>query len=1127
MKKIIILLLTVLTIRNTDAQSLNPVRIGVITEGLGVQESDSVKSFLRSLNGVDYSVIGVDRLNQRYLRTKGIKEIWWIKDSEGVTDEERRVGKEMRQFVDNGGHLILSMEAVRLLNEWGIEKNRFEVKEDSVIDEGFGRPLGFHGYREHPVYDGLHGGAYIWKGETDNVVRKTGFFGNDLPDTSVCKVLGIGWSYITFNEDEKLVLEYRLGKGSIIAIGAYSYFSRPNLNQGELYRFYQNVFNYAAGNIKGVREGYWEYGKKKVRESNLKIEPIKVTRATRWEIPKLSLQLERKEGGNNFVNLTGRRMLLMGKEVGGIDEIWTHPFMAFRDVLTGIKLKGGDSIIWLNKLKPEIIVSPEMLIRKYNLDGDTLREVTTVSFDKPMGVVHYEWTGNVIERLYVKFTSNLRMMWPYSDTSSPEMSYQWSKPLNAALVRNEHAGSESLVGFSIQPEQFELGQFKDFTETESKINSQPTDLLQVSGFFTFDAKAAEKKFNVYLMGADTREENAIALYRELMPEINNLYAQSSLYYKNLLNSRLKITTPDKEFNEGYSWALVRTDQFLQTTPGIGTSMMAGFGTTARGWNGGQKISGRPGYAWYFGRDGEWTAMALDAMGAAGDTKKVLDMFVKYQAVNGKILHELTSSGAVHYDAADATPLFVVLAGHYLKYSGDVGYIKKIWPAIKKAMDFCYSTDTDHDGLIENTNVGHGWIEGGPLFGTHTEFYLAGTWAAALDEAAYMCKFIGNEKLMNQYVSDAHHVKEIIDRDFWSAKEKYFYNGKMPDGSFMKDATVLQSVPILLNAVTDPQKASEALSPLAKSDFSTDWGVRMISDDNPKFNPGAYHAGMVWPLFSGYASLAEYKTGNYTSAFVHMMNNISGYDSWALGSIVETLNGKAYKPNGVCYLQGWSETMCIQPAIEGMLGYRPDMMSGRVSLSPSFPADWDSVNVNNLRLGNHLFEMKFKRDADNYSYKFSKADSGTFQINFSPVLPLGTSVTHVWVNNREITCDAERAGEGIKVEIPSQLFSNRLQIRIEYKGGAGVNPIITKVLPGQENEGAKIISQVWKQNKFIIRIEGLSGKTVQCKLYSVLRPQRIENGNLIKISNSLYFININIPQNNKKWNEQEIILEYGR
>ena len=103
---------------------------------------------------------------------------------------------------------------------------------------------------------------------------------------------------------------------------------------------------------------------------------------------------------------------------------------------------------------------------------------------------------------------------------------------------------------------------------------------------------------------------------------------------------------------------------------------------------------------------------------------MLEFYQKFQDLNGKIFHEVSTSGFVHYDASDATPLYIALAGRYLHYSGDIDFIKESWPYIKKAIDYCYSTDTDNDNLIENTNVGHGWVEGGGLFGSHTSLYLA-------------------------------------------------------------------------------------------------------------------------------------------------------------------------------------------------------------------------------------------------------------------------------------------------------------------------------------------------------------------------------------------------------------------
>ena len=75
--------------------------------------------------------------------------------------------------------------------------------------------------------------------------------------------------------------------------------------------------------------------------------------------------------------------------------------MAFRDIQAGIRLKGQDTVTWLQQLVPEITVSPEMLIRKYTLGADTLSEVITVDFDKSAGVLHFQWSGDHFNRIPV------------------------------------------------------------------------------------------------------------------------------------------------------------------------------------------------------------------------------------------------------------------------------------------------------------------------------------------------------------------------------------------------------------------------------------------------------------------------------------------------------------------------------------------------------------------------------------------------------------------------------------------------------------------------------------------------------------------------------------------------------
>lgn len=253
----------------------------------------------------------------------------------------------------------------------------------------------------------------------------------------------------------------------------------------------------------------------------------------------------------------------------------------------------------------------------------------------------------------------------------------------------------------------------------------------------------------------------------------------------------------------FSWATISSAQFIVDTPGIGTSLMAGYSSSRRGWGGAHKISGRPGYAWYFGRDAIWSAFALTDIGDFTTVRKVLETLIRYQQIDGKIYHELTTSGSVHFDASDATPLFINLIARYLRASGDFEFVKKHMPAITKAINYCYSTDTDGDHLIEISNVGHGWLEGGDLYGSHTEFYLAGLWNAALNDAAYIASLVGDTVNKAKYKSDANIVNEIINKNFWNEKGYYNY-GKHKDGSYTDECIVLVTV-LFIWAVTDKKQ----------------------------------------------------------------------------------------------------------------------------------------------------------------------------------------------------------------------------------------------------------------------------------------------------------------------------------
>ena len=383
---------------------------------------------------------------------------------------------------------------------------------------------------------------------------------------------------------------------------------------------------------------------------------------------------------------------------------------------------------------------------------------------------------------------------------------------------------------------------------------------------------------------------AEARYRHLAADYVALEKDSADYYRAYLDNTVSVEVPDRQLQQAYDWARVSVLQGLVTNPFLGTGFIAGYRTSGG--------SQRPGFAWFFGRDALWTSLALDAEGDFGNTRTALEFLSKYQRADGKVPHEI-SQGAnfvpwftdypYPYASADATPLYIVVMNDYVVASGDVAFAQQKWDSLWKAYQFLLST-YDSQGLPQNFGIGHGWVEGGPLLPIKSELYQSGLGAEALRALSNLARLAGKEAVSKQLRDDFARQQTLLNKSYWSAEKNRFAFALDQQNQQVDEPSVLTTVPMWFGLLDD-EKAGAMIAQLAEPEHQTDWGMRIISSKAAKYSAGGYHFGSVWPLFTGWASVGEYRYHRALPGFSNLMANSQLALDGSLGHVTEVLVGR--------------------------------------------------------------------------------------------------------------------------------------------------------------------------------------------------------------------------------------------
>ncbi len=414
-------------------------------------------------------------------------------------------------------------------------------------------------------------------------------------------------------------------------------------------------------------------------------------------------------------------------------------------------------------------------------------------------------------------------------------------------------------------------------------------------------------------------------------------------------------------------------------------------------------AGVPWFSCPFGRDGLITARQM-LMVEPRLARGVLGYLANRQAgisdpahdeEPGKILHEsrlgeMAALGEVpfgsYYGAVDATPLFLMLAGDYLRRSDDRDFIAGLLPALQSAMAWIHRTEAaSEDGFLRYLRTAEGglrnqgWKDSDDAI-HHADGRLAEGSIALCEVQAYaygarralasILEHLGRTDQAETLREEAALGQKRFQKAFWVPSIDSYALALDGEGQPCK-VRASNAGHCLWTGIATAQAANALARRLMAPTSFNGWGIRTLDERESRYNPMSYHNGSVWPHDNALIGMGLALYGHRSEAqqiLTGLFETASAVPMFRLPELFcgfprREEEGPTFYPVA-CSPQAWASASVfgLLEAITGMAIQR-DHDSGRVQVllsNPGLPKGLNLLDINGLRQGEEEINLQFHR-----------------------------------------------------------------------------------------------------------------------------------------------------------------------